>query len=128
MTAPDIPRSEWPAVLEEFSREHRAWLATVEHIDSVGSRHIEAAERPLNSVTPEMASRRVVGIDIQFQADSEGSDVIHVDTPTHVRMDRTDTGTARGLEIQDRRGGCTRIRFRAIPLPEALDGIVPGEA
>ena len=36
-------------------------------------------------------------------------------------------GAARGLEIQDESGECTRIRFRAAPLPEALDGIAPGE-
>jgi hypothetical protein len=127
MTASDIPQSEWPTVLEEFSREHRAWLATVERIGPIGSRRVEALERPLNAVTPEITARRVVGIAIQFQADSDGINVVHIDTPTHLRMNRTDTGSSRGLEIEDERGECTRIRFRAIPLPEALDGIAPGE-
>jgi hypothetical protein len=127
MTASDIPQSEWPTVLEEFSREHRAWLATVERIDPIGSRHVEASERPLNAVTPEITARRVVGIAIQFQADSHGANVVHIDTPTHVRMNLSETGSSRGLEIEDELGGCTRILFRAIPLPEALDGITPGE-
>jgi hypothetical protein len=127
MSARDIPQNEWPSVLAEFSREHRAWLATVEHIDPVGSRHVEAVERPLDAVTPAIAARRVVAIDIQFQADSHGNDVIHVETPTHLRMNHSDTGTARALEIEDQRGACTRILFRAIPLPETLDGIAPGE-
>jgi hypothetical protein len=127
MSARDIPRHEWPAVLAEFSREHRAWLATVERIDSIGSRHVAAVERPLGSVTAEITARRIVAIDIQFQADSHGSDVIHVETPTHLRMNHSDTGTARGLEIENQRGECTRILFRAIPLPETLDGVAPGE-
>jgi hypothetical protein len=127
VTARDIPQSEWPAVLQEFSREHRAWLATVERIDSIGSHHVEAVERPLSSVVPEMAARRVIGIAIQFQEDSHGRNAVHVDTPTHLRMDQTDTGTARELEIENEHGERTRIRFRAIPLPEALDGMAPGE-
>jgi hypothetical protein len=127
MTARDIPQNEWPSILEEFSREHRAWLATVERIDSIGSRHVEALERPLNAVTPEMAARRVVSIAIQFQTESQGDNVIQIETPTHLRMDHGDTGTARGLEIEDEHGERIYIRFRAIPLPEALDGIAPGE-
>jgi hypothetical protein len=123
----DIPQSEWPAVLEEFSREHRAWLATVERIDSSGARHVDALQRPLDAVTPEIAARRVVAIAIQFQPDARSGDVIHVNTPTHVRLDQGETGRARGLEIEDEHGGRTRIRFRAVPLPEAVDGIAPGE-
>lgn len=123
----DIPQNEWPAVLEEFSRDHRAWLATVERIDSAGSCHVEALERPLSAVTPEMAARRVTGISIEFQPDSHGINAVHVDTPTRLCMDRTAVGTARGLEIEDKKGERTRIRFRATPLPEALDGVAPGE-
>jgi hypothetical protein len=62
-----------------------------------------------------------------LEADSRGGNVIHIETPTHVRMDQAEAGTARGLEIEDQRGERTRIRFRAIPLPESLDGIAPGE-
>jgi hypothetical protein len=127
MTATDIPQSEWPTVLAEFSREHRAWLATVERVDPAGSRRVEALERSLKAVTPEITARRVVSIAIQFQADSHGINVVQIDTPTHLRMNRGDTGSARGLEIEDEGGGCTVIRFRAIPLPEALDGVSPGE-
>lgn len=127
MSVRDIPESEWPAALREFSRDHRAWLATVERIDTIGARHVEAAERPLNAVTPEMVARRVTGIAIQFQADSHGADVVHVDTPTRLRMDQGDAGSAQGLEIEDEKGERTRIRFRATPPAEALDGLAPGE-
>jgi len=126
MSVRDIPRSEWPTARQEFSNDHRAWLATVERIDVVGERHVEAVERPLSAVTPEMEARRVVGIAIQFQADSH-SRTVHVNTPTRLRVDQSDGGTARALEIEAANGERTRIRFRAIPLPEALDGIAPGE-
>jgi hypothetical protein len=123
----DIPHGDWPSVLAAFSREHRAWLATVERIDSNGQRHVEMLQRPLNAIMPEMAARRVVAIAIQFQADAGADTVIHVKTPTHVRMDRTEAGSASGLEIENRNGELTRIRFRATPPLEALDGIAPGE-
>jgi hypothetical protein len=127
VTARDIPQSEWPAVLKEFSQDQRAWLATVERIDPAGSRRVEAAERPLSSVTPEIEARRVIGIAIQFQADSHGSNVVHVDMPMRLRVDQSDAATPGVLEIEDDRGARTCIRFRATPLPEALDGLVPGE-
>jgi Family of unknown function (DUF5335) len=126
MSARDIPESEWPAALSEFSQDHRAWLTTVERIDTKGSRHVEAVERPLNAVTAELSARRVVGIAIQFQADSHG-DIVHVDTPTRVRVDDEASGRAHALEIEDARGERTRIRFRNAPPLEALDGIAPGE-
>ena len=47
--------------------------------------------------------------------------------PTSVRIDETPDGVARSLEIVDEDGECTRIRFRAAPVPETLDGITPGE-
>jgi hypothetical protein len=123
----DIPPSEWPTALEEFSREHRAWLATVERIDPNGSRHVEALQRPLDGVTAELAARRVVAIAIELQPDARGGTVIQVETPMHVRMDQAEAGPARGLEIEDQQGERMRIRFRAVPVPDALDGIAPGE-
>jgi hypothetical protein len=42
-------------------------------------------------------------------------------------VDETAEGTVRGVEIQDEHGECIRIQFGAAPVPEALDGIAPGE-
>ena len=123
----EIPEAEWQEFLAQFSRGHRAWLATVDH-GAVGARgHVAAIERPLRSVMPEISARRVVGIEIRFQEDSHAREPIRIDAPIRLRVDETAEGAARGLEIQDESGECTRIRFRAAPLPEALDGIAPGE-
>ena len=32
----EIPRSDWPAFLAAFGRQHEGWLATVEHLDLHG--------------------------------------------------------------------------------------------
>jgi hypothetical protein len=123
----DIPESEWPEFLTQFSGGHRAWLATVDRREAGGRDDVAAIERPLGSVLPEISDRRVIGIEIRFQEDPQARDSIRIEGPVRLRVDETADGTARGLEIQDESGECTRIRFRAWPLPEALDGIAPGE-
>jgi hypothetical protein len=66
-------------------------------------------------------------MDIRFQEDSHAREAIRIDAPASLRVDETAAGTVRGLEIQDEHGECIRIQFRAAPLPDALDGIAPGE-
>jgi hypothetical protein len=123
----EIPETEWPRFLEEFSRQHRAWLATVDRCRPGIASGVRMEQRPLESVTPDVAARRVVGIRIQFQQDSHAETAVRVDAPARLRVEETEEGRARSLEIDDERGQCTRIRFRATPPPEALDGIAPGE-
>ncbi|MQA31071.1 MAG: hypothetical protein GEU82_14770 [Luteitalea sp.] len=127
MSVRDISAAEWPGFLEEFSRGHRAWLTTVDRVHPGSLAKVDAVERPLRSVTPDISARRVVGIEIRFQADSHARDVIRIEAPTRLRVDETAEGTAQGLEIQDEDGECTRIRFRATPTTDMLDGIAPGE-
>jgi hypothetical protein len=127
MNMREIPAIEWPEFLEQFSRGHRAWLATIERLRPGAPRATEAVERPLASVTPDVRARRVVGIDIRFLDDSHAREAIRIDAPASLRVDETAEGTVRGVEIQDERGECVRIQFRAAPLPEALDGIAPRE-
>lgn len=127
MSGREIPPAEWPAFLERFTCEHRAWLATVDRVRPDASARVEAVERPLDSVRPEVNARRVVGIAIQFQEGSDAGRSIRVDVPTRLRVDETEEGAVRGIEIDNGYGECTRLRFRAAVLPEQLDGIVPGE-
>ena len=123
----EIPEAQWQEFLAQFSRGHRAWLATVDRVHAGAPGHNEAVERPLASVTAAVSARRVVGIEIRFQEDAHAREPIRIDAPARVRVDETAEGVAQGLEIHDKDGECIRIRFRAAPLPETLDGIAPGE-
>jgi hypothetical protein len=127
MSVREIPGGNWQTFLEEFSRRHRGWLVTVDRMQPGTPDRVEAVERPIASITPEVHASRVVGIAIRFQDDSPTRAGIRIDTPTHVRVDETSDGIARGLEIVDEHDECVRVRFRAAPLPETLDGIAPGE-
>lgn len=121
----EVPVAEWQSFLDQFSRDHRAWLATVERVPTAGARQIAAAGRPLQAVIPEVLDRRLVAIAIEFQGDSSQDRKVTVRNPMRIRVDETDA--SRALEIEDLRGDRTRLRFRAVPVGEMLDGVAPGE-
>ena len=127
MSVRDIPRGEWQAFLDQFSREHRAWLASVDRFSPEAERHAEVSNRPLGGVTARTAGRRVVGIQIQFQPDSHAGRAVVVDAPSRLRVDQTADGATQALEIDNERGERTRITLRVVAPPGLLDGVAPGE-
>jgi hypothetical protein len=117
----DVPIDEWPEFLETFSRQHRAWLTTVEPpMSGLGE------PRPLGAVRPERVGRRISAIEVSLAGDS-GTDILRIENPMSVRVRQTAAGADRALEIVDDEGFCTRLGFRAIAKPEMLDGLAPGE-
>jgi erythromycin esterase-like protein len=120
MALREVPQSEWRAFLAEFSRGHAAWLGTVSglvagtpvtHIDSV----------PLKSVTLESDPSGSV-LRMTFM---NGISLCAVQ-PSRLRV-QTDDGAERALEVETAEGGLMRLAFRAVALPEQLDGVAPGE-
>ena len=126
MNVRDIPRAQWPAFLDQFSRTHRAWLATIDADASPADGH-HADAHPLRSITPFVYNDRVVHIDIRFQDDLQTAEPLRITAPGSVRVGETWEGVAQALEIIDSQGISTRLRFRVAPRAEMLDGIAPGE-
>jgi len=124
MTLREIPKEEWAMFLDQFSRDHRAWIATIERS---GLSHRDIIERRIAGVAPEMHGRQIRGVAIQFQDEAGASIGWRVEAPTRLRADETKDGLVQSLEIEGQDGDCTRIRFRAVAPPEALDGVAPGE-
>ena len=118
MSVREIPVVQWDPFLDAFSREHRAWLASVERTHPGAPSHLEVGERPLRSIETDA----VTGIEIRFQ---DGT--VRVEAPKALRVDETDEGAARGLEIEDWSGERVRLRFRVTEPPGALDGLAPLE-
>jgi hypothetical protein len=120
MPARDIPREQWPEFLDDFSRQHRAWLTTIEPaIRGV-------AARPLRAVEPVREGGTLAAIEISFVGDS-GSDTVRVEHPIALRLRQTAEDADQAIEIIDDEGFCTRVGFRTSAPPELLDGIAPGE-
>ena len=103
MSVRETPIDQWSEFLDQFSRGHRAWLATVDRVQPDSISHTEAIERPLGAVVPQISARRVAGIEIRFQRDSRADEPIRIERPTSVRVDETADGTARSLEITGER-------------------------
>jgi hypothetical protein len=121
MPARDIPRQEWSEFLDTFSRQHRAWLTTIE--PSV--RGVEA--RPLRAVQPIREGGVLSAIEIVFAGDGSG-DTVRVEHPIALRLRQTPEGADQAIEITDDEGFCTRVGFRTTTAsPDMLDGLAPGE-
>jgi hypothetical protein len=117
----DIPREQWVEFLDTFSRQHRAWLTTVEP----ALRGVDA--RPLRAVEPVREGGVLTAIEISFAGDS-GGDTVRVEHPIALRLRQTPEGADRAIEITDDEGFCTRVGFRTTTRPsDMLDGIAPGE-
>jgi hypothetical protein len=123
----EIPQREWQAFLDEFSREHRAWLASVDRSGPEAECHVEVRDRPLGAVTADASGRGIVRIQIRFQQDSRAGEAVRVDAPSRIRVDEAADGAARMLEIDDDHGERTRIRLRVATPPGLLDGMAAGE-
>ncbi len=126
MTMRTIPARDWQSFLVRFGRAHRAWLTTVERLAAGQPSHVEAASRPLDTITPIGAPDGHLAIEVRFQDAAEPVTML-VRRPTALRVEETADGAERGLDIEDADRGCTRVRFRATALPETLDGMAPGE-
>jgi hypothetical protein len=118
MSMREIPVAQWDPFLDRFSGEHHAWLASIDRVHPGAPSHVEVRESPLRSIEADA----VTGIEIRFQ---DGS--VRVEAPKILRVDETDDGAARGLEIEDWSGERVRLRFRMAEPPGALDGLAPLE-
>lgn len=122
----DVPRSDWTAFFESFSRQHEGWLISLDVGCASGGSAREARELPLDGITFEAATDTIVlGL-----REPGGSLLTHV-VRSPVRLTRHETlqGTL-GLEIAAADGGSTTLRFRTVIAPELVDGVAgrPGSA
>ena len=122
MSVHDVQRRRWADVLEEFSRGHRGWLASVVIVGPGPELMSHTELRPLESVTIAQTGGRPAAVRVGFQ----GGPAVVVKAPRTLGVDRRDDGAERALEI-DAAAGFVRIAFRATALPEELDGIAPAE-
>lgn len=123
----DLAPSEWKELLEDFSRTHRAWLATIDTVSYGRPARVRIIQRRLRSLVPDTCGDRVMGLEIRFQEKSHLESAVQITAPVTLRVDETPEGDARGLEIVDETGSRTRIRLQTVPSGDVLDGMAPGE-
>ena len=123
MSVHNVPRSRWTAVLEEFSRGHRGWLASVVTVGPGPQLVSRTESRPLESITVAQTGGRPRAVYVRFH----GGPTVVVKAPRTLGVDRREDGAERALEIDAAEAEFVRIAFRATALPEELDGIAPAE-
>lgn len=121
MTVRDVPRSEWSSFLERFTREHRAWRATIHGIER-GAPVTCVRSAAIRSVTLETHAPDPI---VRFTLVNGVS--LCAPRPCAVRVQETKDGAECALEVDTVDGAFTRLAFRATALPEQLDGIAPNE-
>ena len=121
MTVRGVPPSEWGSFLERFSREHRAWRATIHGIER---------EVPV-TVVPSVAIRSVIlekpAADPVVRLTFSNGVSLCAPRPCVIRVQETDRRAVCALEVETVDGAFIRVAFRAVALPEQLDGIAPHE-
>jgi dienelactone hydrolase len=121
MTLRNVPPSEWRPFLDRFSREHRAWIATIHGV--VGGTPVTRVPcAALKSVTLEDGVSGPV-LRVTF---INGVSLCAV-RPCAMRVQQMSNGAECALEVDTADAGFIRLAFRAAALPEQLDGVAPGE-
>jgi hypothetical protein len=128
MPTRDIPRKEWAAFLDSFSRQHERWLVNVEVVtDGLGA-HREVREKGLIGISADLKKRGASSISI-MAGDRDDDHVNHiVNHPVRVALEETDEGAHRGLRIEAEDGQTTLLMFRSPARPETVDGVFPAPA
>jgi hypothetical protein len=127
MSMRGIARVEWQSFLEEFSRDHRGWVATVSRASPGGSRHVDAHARPLRSVRITTTGPEIATVAIHLHRDPPPEEVIEVTDAVRLVVDETSEGAPQALEVESKGGDRVRIELRGAVPPGILDGLAPGE-
>lgn len=115
-----IPREEWSAFLEGFSRRHEGWLVSVRFLSPAVGWMVESHQLALQGVS---SDREGSSISVHLGA-SPGPHVGHViSRPQDVWVEEED-GVEKGVEVESADGTKMLLEFRIAVPPEMVDGLV----
>lgn len=119
-----IPKNEWPAFLDSFSRQHEGWRIKLEIFDPEIGAQVQESGLALEGLTDEWDE--ISGDTITIMAGNEPDDhVTHsINQPTEISLQQTDEGAAAALAIKSADGTTALLSFRSPVLPEMVDGMV----
>lgn len=131
MMKTEIRSADWQAFCEQFTRQHRGWLVTVdmesiEHQDvaSASTRRRFAHDDPLQAL---MAVPNPHGTSLLVETGGERTTRVLIDRPVRLRLQQTDEKANAGICIDADDGQTMRLAFRVAAHPETVDGLTPSE-
>lgn len=120
-----IPRKEWSAFFDSFSRKHEGWLVSMELMSPELGDAVEVRDRPLAGITAELRRGGRDSIVLIFgRATTELTHTIA--KPTRVWLKQAADGADEALEIEASDAPTTLLRFRSPRRTEEVDGVLPG--
>ncbi len=117
----EIPRHDWTAFLQNFSRKHCGWLVRMETCRALFSVDVHARDIALASITVE--PKRPDGTEIVIMLSGAGGLTHSVERPAAIELEENDEGADEALAIHSDDGSRTVLRLGASPLPERVDGM-----
>ena len=124
MQTRQIPKSDWPAVLDSFSRQHEGWLVKLEILNPDLGAQVQETGLALEGVTDEWDEAGGNTIMIMAGNEPDGHITHSINNPTEVSLERTDEGADVALSIKSADGTTALLSFRAAVLPETVDALV----
>lgn len=125
MKTKEIPRNEWPAFFDSFSRQHEDWLITLEVFGTEIGAQVEERELPFAGIVAERDEVQGDRIAIMIGGKPDDHLTHNIRRPTLVSLEHTDEGADTALAIKSADGVTALLRFRSPMLPEMVDGVVP---
>jgi hypothetical protein len=125
MATREIPREEWPAFFETFSRLHENWRVTIEALAADMGDQVEAEGLPLAEITAEKEPDGREVLSIILGAPGEPASVTKIiDNPRRVFLLQTDEELDSALEIEADDDMRLLLKLQEAMAPERLDGVV----
>ena len=123
MRTKEIPKNEWPEFFDGFSRQHEAWLVTLEIFGPEIGAQVQERELAFEGIVDEWDEVQGNQIVIMVGAKPDDHITHSIGRPIEVSVEQTDEGADAVLAIKSADGVITLLRFRSPMLPEMVDGV-----
>ena len=90
MKTQEIPRNDWPAFLDGFTRRYEGWLADLEVFGPEIGSQMEEQEMPLEGITAELGNGKPDKIEIMLGAEPNDHITHTITAPLQVSVEKTD--------------------------------------
>lgn len=132
MAMREIPQSEWPGALDQFSRGHQGQPAQITTMRAGEQRaQSQSSGMPLLGVTAEQLASNHPRLEI-IAGDPSGAHLSHtVEHPAHLRLSEWNDGVSARLEIEEQDGTTVSVQVgpsqQVLPPGMVLDGLYERE-
>ncbi len=138
MVQTEIPRQQWQAFCEQYTRQHHTWLVNLSvsdiHVCIGAETRTEEAEQRMRLLSESAVFQSIVAeprygsYAISVVIGKPPRQITHrIDDPAHLFFRSTEEGAHEGVVVESDSGQTTLLRFRTVALPEMLDGLTEAE-